>query len=145
MGERDERVEPETETALRLLKAEGIEPKSIHVLTTLEAASEWKDLKLPYEWIICYEDEISDIDAVKIKAQKKIKLLVSRHVVIINCTSATKPATIAYYELAQMHQTPLIYIYESKSKLKWLKSKETIAREIVPAKKYKIISGLLQL
>ena len=44
----------------------------------------------------------------------------------MDCTSATKPATIAYYELAQTLLTLLIYIYEETKQLKWLISKESI-------------------
>jgi hypothetical protein len=133
LGRRGERKEPETKTALKILENEGFRPESIHVLTTFEALNDWKNEKLSYEWIICYEDEISDIDSVKNKVQKRLESLMRDYVVIMDCTSATKPATIAYYELAQTYQAPLIYIYEPKLKLKWLKSKETIAKEILPS------------
>lgn len=141
LGKRNGRKEPETKTALRLLKAEGIEPTSTYVLTTSLALKDWETTKPPYEWIICYEDEISDIDAVKKRVEKQLKLLLRDHLLIMDCTSATKPATIAYYELARTYQTPLIYIYEPKLKLKWLQSKETITKEIIPAGKVKLVNN----
>jgi hypothetical protein len=131
LGRRDGRERPETETALELLNARGYQPSSIHVLTSIEALHEWADLKLPYQWILCYEEEIVDIDSVKRKAEKVLQSLLKDHLVIIDCTSATKPATIAYYELAQTYQTPLIYIYEEKKKLKWLKDKQAIKEAII--------------
>jgi len=135
LGRRNSRDKPETETALELLMAEGYQPDSIHVLTSTEALHEWKTLKLPYQWILCYEDEIVDIDSVRRKAEQRLKILLKDHIVIIDCTSATKPATIAYYELAQIYQTPLIYIYEGKKELKWLREKKTIKTTILPEKR----------
>ncbi|MCP8309194.1 MAG: hypothetical protein H3Z53_10815 [archaeon] len=126
LGRRNERLEPETKVALELLSKEGIKPQLIYVVTSMEALNEWKDLKLPYQWILCYEDEIIDIDAVKRKIKPQLESLLKDYIVFIDCTSATKPATIAYYELAQQYYTPLLYVYEEKRALKWLVSKETI-------------------
>ncbi|MCX8176459.1 MAG: hypothetical protein N3E48_04425 [Candidatus Bathyarchaeota archaeon] len=135
LGRRSGRKKPETETALELLKAEGYQPDPVCVLTSTEALHEWEDLKLPYRWILCYEEEIVDIDSVKEKAEQQLKSLLKDYMVIVDCTSATKPATIAYYELAQLYQTPLIYIYEEKRKLKWLMSKQTIEVDIFPERR----------
>lgn len=97
------RNEPETNTALKLLKAEDIESKVVSVLTSIEALEEWKPLKLSYNWILCYEEEIVDIDAVKNKVQQEVELLLRDYILLLDCTSATKPATIAYYEVAQVY------------------------------------------
>ncbi|MEM3056923.1 MAG: hypothetical protein QW639_06825 [Candidatus Bathyarchaeia archaeon] len=131
LGRREGRIKPETETALELLRDEKIKSESIHVLTTHEGFEDWKEMRLPYEWILCYEDEIYDIDSVKEKIQRRWELLSKKYILILDCTSATKPATISYYELAQEYQIPLIYIYDPMLKLKWLKSKETIEKEIM--------------
>lgn len=130
LGRRDKRIEPETKVALELLSKEGINPQLIYVVTSMEALNEWKDLKLPYQWILCYEDEIIDIDAVKKKIKPQLDSLLKDYIVFMDCTSATKPATIAYYELAQQYHTPLLYVYEEKRKLKWLISKETIKNRL---------------
>ncbi|MEM3744023.1 MAG: hypothetical protein QXW43_05795 [Candidatus Methanomethyliaceae archaeon] len=45
----------EPEIAMGLLEKEKIKPDLIHVVTSPEALNEWKDLKLPYQWILCYE------------------------------------------------------------------------------------------
>jgi len=130
LGRRNSRSEPETKTALELLEVEKIVPKFTYVLTSPEALTEWKELKLPYQWILCYEDEIINIDAIKQKVTPQLESLLRDHVVIIDCTSATKPATIAYYELAQTYYTPLIYVYEENKELKWLISKDYIRQKL---------------
>ena len=130
LGRRETRPEPETFIALELLKKVGIRPKLMYVATSPEALNEWKELKLPYQWILCYGDEIIDIDAIKNKVIPQLESLLKDFVVIIDCTSATKPATIAYYELAQTYYAPLIYIYEATRQLKWLISKETIKKKL---------------
>jgi len=130
LGRRESRSEPETKTALGLLEKEKIGPKFTYVLTSPEALGEWKELKLPYQWILCYEDEIVDIDAIKNKVTPQLESLLRDYIVIIDCTSATKPATIAYYELAQTYHAPLIYVYEEKKQLKWLISKDNIRQKL---------------
>jgi len=56
--------------------------------------------------------------------------LLRDYVVILDCTSATKPATIAYYELAQTYLTPLIYVYEETGQLKWLVDREGLESQL---------------
>lgn len=126
LGKRLERKEPETKVALELLKKERIEPALVYVATSPEALNEWKDLKLPYHWILLYEEQIIDVDAVKKSIEPQLESLLKEYIVILDCTSATKPATIAYYELAQKYCTPLIYVYEETRKLSWLISKDTL-------------------
>lgn len=130
LGKKEGRTRPETEIALELLKEEGIEPKFIFVTTSTDALNEWKGLRLPYQWIICYEGEIIDIDAIKSKVMPQLENLLRDCVVIIDCTSATKPATIAYYELARSYCAPLIYVNEETKQLKWLISKENLKEKI---------------
>ncbi|HIE13921.1 TPA: transcriptional regulator [Candidatus Bathyarchaeota archaeon] len=130
LGRREERTKPETEFAIELLTREGYKPKIKYVATSPEALQTWKDLKLPYHWILCYEDEIINVDAVKDKVKPQLLSLLKDYLVIMDCTSATKPATIAYYELAQTLWTPLIYVYEDTKELKWLISKETIKERL---------------
>jgi len=67
LGKREARKEPEPEIAIELLKKEKLKPDLIYVTTSPEALNEWKDLKLPYQWILCYEEEIIDIESVKQK------------------------------------------------------------------------------
>jgi len=128
LGRRESRPKPETRVALELLGQEGVSSKLVYVVTSPEALSEWKELKLPYQWILCYEEEIINIDAVKNKVTPQLESLLKNNVVIMDCTSATKPATIAYYELAQTYCIPLIYVYEETKQLRWLISKEILKR-----------------
>ncbi len=130
MGKRENRKQPEPEIAIELLKKEKLKPDLIYVATSPEALNEWKDLKLPYQWILCYEEEIIDIESVKQKIQPQLISLLKEYIVIMDCTSATKPATIAYYELAQTYYAPLIYIYEETKKMKWLISRDTIIKRL---------------
>ncbi|MEM2319647.1 MAG: hypothetical protein QXW82_07820 [Candidatus Bathyarchaeia archaeon] len=130
MGKRETRKEPEPEIAIELLKKEKLKPDLIYVATSPEALNEWKDLKLPYQWILCYEEEIIDIESVKQKIQPQLISLLREYIVVMDCTSATKPATIAYYELAQTYCAPLIYIYEETKKMKWLISRDTIIKQL---------------
>jgi len=130
LGRRESRDEPETSVALRLLQEEGVEPKFIYVVTSPGALEEWKQMRLPFQWILCYEDEIINIDTIQKKVRPQLEGLLRDYVVILDCTSATKPATIAYYELAQTYLTPLIYVYEDTKQLKWLLSRETIRKRL---------------
>ncbi|MEM2094909.1 MAG: helix-turn-helix domain-containing protein [Candidatus Bathyarchaeia archaeon] len=130
LGRRDRRDVPETKVALDLLKEEKIIPQLVYVTTTLEALQEWKELKLPYQWITVYEADIADIDSVKNRVRPQLEILIKDHVVILDCTSATKPATIAYYELANQYLIPLIYIYEPIRSLKWLISRQNLLQRI---------------
>ncbi|MEM2319559.1 MAG: hypothetical protein QXQ63_02295 [Candidatus Bathyarchaeia archaeon] len=130
LGKREARKEPEPEIAIELLKKEKLKPDLIYVTTSPEALNEWKDLKLPYQWILCYEEEIIDIESVKQKIKPQLISLLKEYIVIMDCTSATKPATIAYYELAQTYYAPLIYIYEEIKKMKWLISRNTIIKQL---------------
>ncbi|MEM4310899.1 MAG: winged helix-turn-helix domain-containing protein [Nitrososphaerales archaeon] len=130
LGRRDGKKAPEPQVAIELLEKEGYRPKLIYVTTSTDAFEEWEKLKLPYQWIICYENEIVDIDAIKRKVRPQLESLLTEYLVILDCTSATKPATIAYYELANQYLIPLIYIYEPIKSLKWLISKEALLRII---------------
>ncbi|MEM3694321.1 MAG: hypothetical protein QXI39_09920 [Candidatus Bathyarchaeia archaeon] len=73
-----------------------------------------------------------DIDAVKERVRPQLESLLRSHVVIMDCASLTKPATIAYYELAREYRVPLIYVYEDTKRLKWLISKEDLLRSFTP-------------
>jgi len=130
MGRKEQRETPEPKDALELLKREGITSKLIYVVTSPEAVSDWKHLRLPYEWILCYEDEMIEMDAVRNKVQPQLEVLLRDHLVVMDCTSSTKPATIAFYQLAQTYLIPLVYVQEARRRLKWLVSKEDIIRQV---------------
>jgi DNA-binding transcriptional ArsR family regulator len=130
LGKKDLRSEPEPKFAIKILENEGLKPDLTYVTTSPEALNDWKDLRLPYQWILCYEDEIANVDAVKRKVSPQLESLLRNYLVIMDCTSATKPATIAYYELAQTYLAPLIYIYEETGELKWLISRESIKEKL---------------
>jgi DNA-binding transcriptional ArsR family regulator len=130
LGRRETRKDPEPSVAIELLEKENLKPDLTYVVTSPEALNNWKQLKLPYQWILCYEDEIINVDAIEEKVSPQLLSLLRDYIVIMDCTSATKPATIAYYELAQKLWIPLIYIYEETKQLKWLISHETIKSKL---------------
>ena len=125
LGERNERNEAETSVALKLLRKDsGIDVGIVYVVTSTAAAESWKDVDLPVQWILCDGESITDIDKIRKKIQVVLRDLIKEHLVIMDCTSFNKPATIAMYALAQIYLVPLIYVYEPQRKLKWLISKE---------------------
>ncbi|MBS7623326.1 hypothetical protein KEJ39_06595 [Candidatus Bathyarchaeota archaeon] len=126
LGRRDSYSEPEPVTALSLLKEQRISPTLVYVLTSPEGMADWKEYRLNCQWVICYGDEIIDIDAIQNKLAPQLTALLRDHSVILDCTSSTKPATIAYYDLAQRLLIPCIYVSEEKRSIRWLISKETI-------------------
>lgn len=130
LGRRGTRKEPEPQVAINLLEKEHLEPDLIYVVTSPNALNEWEDLKLPYQWILCYEDEIADVEKIEQKVTPQLLSLLRDYIVIMDCTSATKPATIAYYELAQKLWVPLIYLYEETKQLKWLISRESTKQKL---------------
>lgn len=130
LGRRNERTVPETEIAVKLLEKEEHKVGLKYVVSSPEALNEWKAMKLDCQWILCYEDEIIDIDSVKSKVIPQLQALLKEYVVVLDCTSATKPASIAFYEMAQEYLVPLIYVYERTQSLKWLISKETIKKRL---------------
>lgn len=130
LGKREGWDKPEPQVALDLLGKAGMRPSLINVVTSPDALAVWSEFRLPYQWLLCYEEEIIDIDCIKGKVLPQLTGLLKSHIVVLDCTSATKPATIAFYELAKQFMLPLVYIYEEQGWLKWLQSKETITQEL---------------
>ena len=130
LGRRGSYTEPEPQVALSLLSKQKITPTLTYVMTSPEALAEWKSEKLRYQWILCYGDEIIDNDEVQKKLLPQLTALLREQTVIMDCTSSTKPATIAYYDLAQKLLVPCIYVSEEKRELRWLISRETIRAKL---------------
>ncbi len=132
LGERTGRAEAETETAIKLLREEGINPEKIVVATTYRAVTDWEGLiHLDVEWLLMTEEDITNVEKVEACIQPKLEELVKNYKVIADCTSATKPATIALYKQAEKHKTPLIYIYEKQRKLYWITSPNTLKQQLL--------------
>jgi hypothetical protein len=135
LGKKDSRKEAEPQVALSLLENEGFSFDDAYVVTSLDALNDWNSLS--FHWIVLGKigeiEEISDIESVKRKVEKELVKLLESGVVVMDCTSATKPATIAFYELAQKYLVPLIYVYEPQKRLTWLLSKESISSRLFKA------------
>ena len=132
LGRKGSKPDPEPKVSLRLLAERGINPSLHYLLTSPEAMEDWKNDRLPYEWIFCYGEEIFDIDAIQQRIRPQLEALLRDYSVVIDCTSGTKPATIAYYQLALQYLVPCVYVAEEKktAELKWLISKESIKHEL---------------
>ncbi|MEM3587475.1 MAG: helix-turn-helix domain-containing protein [Candidatus Jordarchaeaceae archaeon] len=132
LGERSERGESETETATSLLEQRGFKFKKIVVATTHRAVAEWENIAhLNIEWCLLSDEEISLVSMVEEKLLPRLTELLKNYKVIMDCTSATKPATIAYYRLAAKFKVPLVYIYEKRRELVWIVSVEDLKRELL--------------
>ncbi|MDI6847232.1 MAG: hypothetical protein QMD23_03775 [Candidatus Bathyarchaeia archaeon] len=123
----------ETETALDVLKNVGIEIERITVVTTQEAIGTWSGAispKLKIEWHTMTENDFNKVEIVEERVKPKILELMEKYILIMDCTSGTRPAGIAYYRLASQFRVPLIYVYEPEKRLLWLVSKEMLEREL---------------
>jgi hypothetical protein len=130
LGRRNNRSIPVTDVAVKLLEIEKHPVQLKYVVSTPDALQEWSPLKPDCQWLLCYEDEIFDIDSIKNKVRPQLEALLKDNIVILDCTSATKPASIAFYELAQEYLIPLIYVYENNQSIKWLISKDSIIKKL---------------
>ncbi|MEM2910442.1 MAG: hypothetical protein QXO01_05200 [Nitrososphaerota archaeon] len=132
-----EDYESETETSIKLLKEEGIEFDRIYVVTTPEALESWSSYIKDNIWkrielISVRVDEMNEIDKMMNRVRPRLLELIRQSIVIIDCTSGTRPAGIAFYTLAEKYKLPLIYVYKEAKKIYWLKSRQSIKKELSP-------------
>ncbi|MEM1546479.1 MAG: helix-turn-helix transcriptional regulator [Candidatus Methanomethylicia archaeon] len=130
LGRRNNREEPETLTALKLLKMEGIEYDRSYVITTSKALGEWENIDVVNcNFILCSGDEISDVNALRSRVKSIVEDIIENYPLIMDCTGATKPATIAFYDIASLYLIPLMYVTEDK-KIKWIIDLKSIVRKV---------------
>ncbi len=130
-----EHREPETETAISLLREEGITIDKILVATTKDAIEEWTPIMSPelramLDFAILDIREMNSIEAVMDRMTRRILDLTRRYITILDCTSGTRPAGIAYYAIADKLKTPLIYVYADEKRIYWLKNRRTLITEL---------------
>jgi len=134
LGERMGRSDSETETALKLLKKEGFTFKRIRIVTTHKGAAEWEGVTLRNaDWHLVKDNEIKIVETMKSVVEGILRDLLRKYILILDCTSLTKPATIAYYKLAIKYKIPLVYVYEDRKELTWIISKEDLQKELLPS------------
>ncbi|MEM3032344.1 MAG: winged helix-turn-helix domain-containing protein, partial [Nitrososphaerota archaeon] len=123
LGKRGEMREvSETETAVGLLERQlGTGFERVMVFSTAEAIDSWKcrggldeGLWRRIEWRVLSIKEMNSIAEVEEKVRHELTGLLSEYIVIMDCTSGTRPAGIAYYRLADTYKVPLVYAYEDK-------------------------------
>lgn len=138
---REEVEEPVYRTAVDLLSRKssgysiiresglGAKPKYIYILTSEEAKNSWIGLDDVDQWILLPEEELWDIDKVKIRLLKTLELLMKNYAVILDSTGDGKPPALAFYEVANEELIPLIYVHRLPTgrKLRWLISIRDIA------------------
>lgn len=145
LGERKGRSESETETALKLLAKENFPKENsqsekdqkheikVTVFETYKSIPEWENITPSnINWHLLRDEEITNVKTVEEKVEQVLKELIRNHILVMDCTALNKPATIAYYKLAEKYMIPLIYVYEDEKELIWLISKEDIKRELLP-------------
>lgn len=138
LGKRESpEAEPETETAIKLLKEEAIEFSKIYVATTPEALDSWKnfideDVWRRMELISVRIDEMNDIERMMNRVEPRLLELIGESITILDCTSGTRPAGIAFHMLAEKYKLPLVYVYKDARKVYWLRSRDTMRRELAP-------------
>ncbi|MFN3621274.1 MAG: hypothetical protein ACK4TI_00090 [Nitrososphaerales archaeon] len=130
-------VESEPETAIKLLKEEGIEFSRIYVATTPEALDSWKDFIDEDVWkriepLSVRIDEMNDIEKMIKRVESKLLELIGESITLLDCTSGTRPAGIAFHILAEKYKLPLIYVYKDTQRIYWLRSRNTLKRELTP-------------
>ena len=129
LGRRNNREIPETLVALKLLGREGVECCKAYVVTTSKALSEWEDVDLNCSFTLCSGDEISDVNTLRGKTKSIVEEVIEDYPIVMDCTGATKPATIAFYDVASSYLIPLMYVTED-GRLKWIISRENIIRRL---------------
>nr|MDO8082200.1 hypothetical protein [Candidatus Freyarchaeota archaeon] len=142
LGKRDDKTESETETAIKLLKnffekflnKKDFNFKSITVINTYKAIAGWEDYAPRYVtyWHLLKDEEINRIEPIEEKVKAILPDLMRNYNLIMDCTSLTKPPSIALYELAKRHGIPLIYVHikvkEEESELTWIIKKEDLIK-----------------
>lgn len=132
LGERGGREESETATAIDLLGGVGLVFDKVRVVTTFGCVSEWEGcVPGDVDWFLVGDEEIRRVNAMERRVEGVLEELMRDYVVIMDCTSATKPATIAFYKLANEYWVPLIYIYEKTRELAWIISREELSRRLL--------------
>ena len=130
LGRRMGRVRAEPDLAVSLLRKCEINVENGYVITTLEAYESWKKLEEGYRIIFVERDDLVSIGRMVDTLERLLGDIWGESAVVLDCTSLTKPATIAFYKVSEERLLPLIYIYEDEGRLVWLKDRESILRSI---------------
>ena len=121
LGRRHYHEEPETKTATNILGGKGYNIVEIKVITTRSAVDNWSSEVIgDYDLVIVDEKDIVSISSMEDVITGILERLILRRPVIMDCTSLTKPATIAMYNVARRYLVPLIYVYEADRQIHWI-------------------------
>ncbi|BAJ50795.1 hypothetical protein CSUB_C0941 [Candidatus Caldarchaeum subterraneum] len=136
--------EPEPVTAVNMLEAQGFRLERIVIATTKEAYSDWAFDIQRYrryaiiDWKLVSVEQMNDIETMVNIMEPKVYELCREYVPIIDCTSGTRPAGIAFSEIADQLMAPLIYVYTNKElenyndpvRIYWLKDVKKITEQL---------------
>ena len=132
LGLRQARSEPEPVIALSLLKTEGIKVERCYIFTTSDALTSWSDYDLSsFNIKLLKRSDLLNIGVIERKIEQVLTEEARENLLIMDCTSLTKTATIAMYNLARKYCIPLIYVYEETKELVWLIDIETVRNEVI--------------
>ena len=132
LGLRQGRDIPEPVIALDLLERVGIRITKNYVFTTSDALATWEDYELSdFNVKILKKSDLLDISVMERKIEQVLVGEAKKNLLIMDCTSLTKTATIAMYNLARKYCIPLIYVYEGTKELVWLIDIETVKNEVI--------------
>ncbi|MGQ4891697.1 MAG: hypothetical protein ACP6IP_04315 [Candidatus Njordarchaeia archaeon] len=137
LGLKESRSEPEPDAAINLLKQYGISIKEAHILATKRTVEDWSQTLSNYTMHLLTDEELLRIEKMEKRLEKIYTKYMHNKVMILDCTSLTKTATIAFYRIATKYYAPLIYIYEQTKELIWLQDQNTIKEKLKPKKKTK--------
>ncbi|MDW7977786.1 MAG: hypothetical protein RMH74_03165 [Candidatus Caldarchaeum sp.] len=75
-------------------------------------------------------NEMNSVDRMMERVENSLTELMRNFIVVLDCTSGTRPAGIAFYALAEKHRLPLVYVYKDRQVVYWLKSRDDLRKEI---------------
>ena len=131
LGYRDSREEPEPITAKKILEKNNVTIERGYIITTKEAEQDWADKDLDgYTVVYVTKEELLCIPKIENKICRIVEEEEKESPMILDCTSLTKTATIAMYNVAKKYLLPLIYVYEHTKELYWVISTEDIKSEL---------------
>ena len=117
---------------MELLRRTGINISKNYVFTTPEALNSWQNRVLTdFNIRILNREDLFDIKIIEEKLEHVILEEMKNSLLLMDCTSLTKTATIAMYNLARKYCIPLIYVYEETKELIWLIDIETVKNEVI--------------
>jgi len=138
LGFKAHHTEPEPITALKLLKEAGVTVEENYVISTKTALKTWHPETVKgLNFVLISEKELFSIPQIEERIKEIVVKESTIRPIILDCTSLTKTATIAMYNVARKYFMPLIYIYEETKELYWIISPEEVKNMLLEKFKFR--------